>query len=448
MVKSLAHFSPGRVIFFSVLITIVAGTLALALPIARTQPIPILDLFFTATSATCVTGLFTIPLDHFTHVGHIIILLLTQIGGLGLITLTIFTLSLFVNFGFATQVMAGKLLEIDSWKNIRTFIIFIIGLTFAVELIGAACLLPILMADYSFGDACFLAIFHSVTSFCNAGISLFEGGGLVAYATSYGMLLITIVLMFIGSFGFITWHDIMEHARAKFHHKWHPLALNTKIIIYSTALLLITSTLMLYLLERHHAFAGMSVPLASVNALFHAVAARSAGILTVDVGALHLASLFFILLMAFIGAAPSSTGSGVRITTFAVFISTIKAAIFGRTSVEIRGRSIGIDQVYKAIAIVSLSIMWVIITTFCLLLTDGGFGFFPLFLEALSAFATLGLSTGIAASLSVTGKIFIIASMLVGRIGSLTLVLALRELRHKHGEKAEFSYPEERVILS
>ncbi len=402
---------------------------------------------FTATSATCVTGIFTVPIEQFTGFGHGIILLLTQIGGLGLITLTIFVMSLFVNIGLATQIKALKLLDLESWKNIKQFIIFIILLTVTVELIGAICLFPVIYAEYPLPQACFLSLFHAVNSFCNAGITLFHGGSMLAYATNYSMLLITIVLMFIGSFGFITWHEIGQYLFARLHKKRYPVSLNIKIIMYSTALLLLVSTLILFILERNHAFAAMSLPLASVNALFHAVAARSTGVFTVAIGSFHIASLFFILIAAFIGAAPASTGSGVKITTFAVFISTVKAAILGRTSVEIRGRTIGNDQVYKAIAIVSLSIFWVTATTFCLLVIESGFSFFELFFETLSAFANLGISTGISSALSGLGKSLILASMIIGRIGSLTLVLALRELRAR-SEATGFSYPEERVVLS
>jgi trk system potassium uptake protein TrkH len=447
-IKTLAHFSPGRIIFYSIFLTIIVGTAALALPFATVQPISLFDLFFTATSATCVTGLFTVPLDQFTHFGHTIILILMQIGGLGLITLTIFLMSLFVNFGFATQLMAVKLLDLESWKNIRSLIIFIITLTVIVELVGALLVLPVLLPQYTFSHACFLALFHSVTSFCNAGISIFDQGTLAGFSTNSPMLVVTIFLMFAGSFGFLTWHELMQYARAKWHHKRYPLSLNTKIIIYSTAILIIASTIILFLLERHHAFNGMSTPYALLNSLFQAVSARNAGFLTVNIHTMQIASLFFILLAAFIGSSPASTGSGVKITTFAIFISTIKAAIAGRTSVEIRGRSIAIDQVYKATAIVSLGIFWVGFTTFLLLISNPQFNFFDLLLEAMSAFATLGISMGITSSLTLTGKIILIINMIIGRIGSLTLVLAFKELRSTKTEGVEFSYPEERVVLN
>jgi Trk-type K+ transport system membrane component len=153
-------------------------------------------------------------------------------------------------------------------------------------------------------------------------------------------------------------------------------------------------------------------------------------------------------MIAFIGSSPGSTGSGIKITTLAIFFAAIKTAVSGRTNVEIKGRSIPLDQVNKCIAIVSLSLAWITLTTFLLLAFETEFSFFQLFFEAISAFTTLGISTKITASLSIFGKIVIMMSMIIGRIGSLTLILALRELKNKRMlESTDFSYPEERVIL-
>ncbi|HZW61802.1 MAG TPA: potassium transporter TrkG [Candidatus Babeliales bacterium] len=445
--KKIAHFSPGRIIFFSIFCMILIGAFLLSLPMARTEPISFLDLLFTATSATCVTGLFTIPLDHFTTFGHSIILLLVQIGGLGIITLTIFLMSLFVNMGLSTQVMAAKLLDLDTWHNIKRLIVFIIGLTITLEVIGAFCIFTALYKDYPFDHAIFLSFFHAISSFCNAGIVLFDGG-MQTYNHSPIILLTMSALIFCGGFGFVTWHELMRYIKAKRAHKWYALSLNTKIIVYGSILLLMSSTALIYFLEYQHAFAQMNPFIAGINALFTAVSARSAGMLTVGFASLHISTLFLIMIFAFIGAAPASTASGVKLTTFATFAATVKAAIFGRTSVEIKGRSIGNNQVFKAIAIVSLSLLWITISTFLLLITDSQQPFATIFFEAVSAFATLGLSTGITGELSIAGKYIIMASMIAGRIGSLTLILALRELSYRKPETTEFSYPEERILLS
>jgi trk system potassium uptake protein TrkH len=301
--------------------------------------------------------------------------------------------------------------------------------------------------DYAPGYACFLSLFHAVTCFCNAGITLFKGG-MQTYNNNFLMLITSAVLIVSGGLGFLTWHEMAHHLNAKRHKKWHALSLNTKIVLWGTLLLIIGSTVIIYLLEARHAFAAMNIPQSFFNALFQAVSSRSAGLLTVNIQTFHVATLFFMALCALIGTGPLSSGSGIKITTFAVFIATVRAAIFGRTDVEIKGRSIANDQVYKAIAIVSLSSFWIALSTFALLIIEPTLHFSDLFLESISAFTTLGISTGITPALSTTGKLFIIVNMIIGRIGSLTLILALKELRSKKSGPNEFSYPEERVLLS
>ncbi len=449
--KTLATFSPARTILLSVFATIIIGTLALALPIARTTSIAFIDLFFTATSATCVTGLFTVPLSNFTTFGHCIILALIQIGGLGLITLSLFLMYLFANLGFATQLMAGQLLEIEQWKHVKKILIFIIGVTLCTEFVGALCIFSVIKSEYSLPQALFLSIFHAVSSFCNAGISLFHGshGSMHMYSENYMMLIITTMLVFIGGFGFIAWNEIMRYITSLHKKKRHHFSLHSKIILYGSATLISVAVVLIWLLEHNNAFAQMNPLLKFANALFHAVSFRSTGFMAIPLGDVQLATIFLMVILSFIGSSPGSTGSGVKITTFILFLATIKAAISGRTSVDIKGRSIAKDQIYKAIAIISLSVIWIMLTTFCLLITEKGWHFIDLFFEVTSAFATLGISTGTTPFLSALGKLFIIASMFVGRIGSLTLILALRKLAlRKKTKGVEFLYPEERVMLS
>lgn len=445
--KKLAHFSPGRTFFLSIFATIVIGTLLLALPAARTTSIAFIDLFFTATSATCVTGLFTVPLENFTTFGHCILLILIQIGGLGLITLSLFLMSLFVNLGMATQLMAGQILELESWENIKKILVFIICITIVAESLGALSIYSILQHDYPTSRAWFLAIFHAVSSFCNAGITLFSDG-LNNYGTNHIMLLTTTALMFIGSLGFVTWFEIMQYCKATVRRKRYAFSLHSKIIMYGSITLIVASVMILWLLEYNNSLANLSFGHALNTTLFQAVSYKSAGFAIGDINELHLATLFLISMIGFIGSAPGSTGSGIKITTLAIFLATMKAAISGKTSVEIKGRRIVVDQIYKAIAIVLSSLAWIALTTFFLLITEKNWHFMDLFFETVSAFATLGLSTGVTASLSLVGKIFIILSMIIGRIGSLSLIIALKKATDKKTEQKEFLYPEERVMLT
>lgn len=442
MLKRTHFFSPSRTILLSITFAIFIGTVLLALPAARTRPLPLIDLFFTATSCTCVTGLMTIPIDSFSTFGLTIIMILIQIGGLGLITLTFFIVSLFTNLGLGTQVMAGEMLELDSWKDTRKILLFIIILTFAFEAFGALFLFQTFKYDFNFFDAIFFSIFHSVSSFCNAGITPFSNG-LITYAQNYNVLAVTALLMIVGGLGFMTWKELID--------SWNPFkkttmktSLQTKIIISYYFFFVVASALLFWLLERNNTFDYMSFPMQIANAFFMSVTSRSGGYLTVYPNDLQHASIFTIMINGFIGAAPGSTGSGVKLTTAAIFIATIYAAICNKSSVDIRGRRIMKDQVYKALAVVSLSLLWVIFTIFCLLITEKSFDFLDIVFETISAFSTLGASTGITPYLSIIGKLLITLNMFIGRIGSLTLMIALR----KTIEKTDFSYPEERIMIT
>ncbi|MDR3550986.1 MAG: potassium transporter TrkG [Candidatus Babeliales bacterium] len=440
----LAHISPGKVVLGSVFFTILVGALLLALPQARNTYIPFIDLLFTATSATCVTGLLTIHLSNFTLFGKGIILMLVQIGGLGLITMTLFVMSLFINMGMTTQLVAGKILELESWKNIKQFIVFIIMLTLGIELIGVICMLPIFLQHFSMAKALFLSTFYSISSFCNAGISLFDGD-MRHFSHHLGILSIVGFLVFCGGFGFITWHEIMRSIIARKNNKRFMFSLHSKIIMYGTLTTITIFAVLFLVLEHNNTLSGMPFHLAIANALFHGITMRSAGILSVPFMNLQLATIFIMMVTSFIGSAPGSTGSGIKITTFALFLATIKSAIRGKTSVEIWGRTITRDQVFKSIAIVSLGVACIGFTTFMLLITEN-MDFTDLFIEAISGFTNLGISTGITPMLSILGKIFIMLSMIIGRIGALTLILAFK-LSAKP-EALGFSYPEERVMLS
>lgn len=445
--RILARFSPALIIVNSAILTIIVGTMLLALPAAQNQTISFLDLLFTATSATCVTGLLTIPLNSFTLFGQTVIMILIQIGGLGLITLTMFLMSLFVDFGFATQLMAGQLMQLESWQNIKKLILFIIRLTLCIELIGAFFIFIAIHGDFPLYSAIFLSVFHAISSFCNAGIGLIDHQTLF-YTPNTLVLITTLILMFSGGLGFITWSEIFKYIGSLREKKKYSFSLNSKIILHATALLITVSSLIIFALEQNHAFASSNPVTAYLYSLFHAVSFRSGGLLSVPISEFHTATLFFALIIAFIGSSPGSTGSGIKITTMALLFASIKTAISGRNDVEIKGRSIPQDQINKCIAIVSLSMIWITTTTFILLVSETEFSFFQLFFETISAYTTLGISTKITASLSIFGKIVILISMLIGRIGSLTLILALRQLKNKRTlESTDFSYPEERVLL-
>lgn len=434
--------SPARLLLNSVILAIGAGTALLALPICRLVEMSFLDILFTATSATTVTGLTTIPLHQFSRYGHLVLMILMQIGGFGLITMTFFIVSLFVDLGFNTQLIMGKLMDFEAWKDIKKLLLYVVGFTIIVELIGAFFIFLSLKNQYSFQNALFLSVFHSISSFCNAGFSIFPHGlGFIKHNNF--LLAITSILILAGGLGFITWHEIELWFRSLNKKRRYTFSLHSKIVLYATALLTGSGALLFWILERNNTLGHETWLLTMLNALLNSLSARSAGFVLVPTNELHLATILVFMIMAFIGSSPGSTGSGVKITTFAIFLSTVRSAIYARHSIEIHGRRIAQEQVYKALAIITLSITWILFATFCLLITEKGWEFLDILFEVVSAFATLGLSLGVTPYLTPFGKLLIIVTMIIGRIGSLTAVLALQR-KIKPGE---YEYPEERVML-
>lgn len=434
---------PEHIVLWSIILAISFGAFLLSLPISQLEAIPLLDVIFTATSATTVNGMFTIPIDSFSLFGKVVILFLIQVGGLGMITMTFLFLSLFMNFGMQSQLMAGKILEIENWKQIRQVLLLITIVTLACEFLGTLCIFGVLSSQHPVGMAWFISLFHAISSFCSAGITLLEGG-MSHYSNSYVIIVVTMILMFIGELGFITWQEIGSWIKAKRHRKQYRFSLHSKIILYGSTVLLTCTAIIFWILEHTNILANESAADSFLSTFFYAISFRSTGFLLTEIGSFHLATIMLIMFVSFIGSAPGSTGSGVKITTFAVFLASIRAAISGKTTVYIKGRTIPLSQVFRAISIISLGLGWVILCTFCLLITEQGFTFIQVLFESMSAFSSLGMSTGITASLSNLGKFFIISSMIIGRIGSFSLILALK-LRKK--KEAEFSYPEERVML-
>lgn len=433
--------SPGRLLIGSMLILIVIGAILLSLPFCQRHPVSFMDALFTATSATCVTGLLTVPIEAFNWLGHAVILALIQIGGLGLVTLTIFFMSFFVEVGLGTQIIAGRLLEIESWSNSRRIIAFIMLITIACEAIGALILYFLLPKQLPY--RLFFALFHSVSAFCSAGISLLPES--LMYLNEYNAILIVfMILMFMGGIGFFTLFDLFASAKAWWLGKHPHLSLHTKIVLSMSFTLIALTATTVFFLEFNQGFANLSLKDTLVNSLFSAISWRSAGFATLDIASLHLATFLIIMIISFIGSAPGSTGSGIRTTTFSLALAAIRSVLSGRTEVDIKKRRIPNDQVFKALAILSLSLGWVALTTFLLLVTQESWRFVDIMLEAFSAFANLGLSSGVTPYLTPLGKWIIMISMIFGRVGLLTILLALK----KRQEKTEFHYPEERVMLS
>lgn len=441
------RFSPGQVIILSFLFIIAVGVLLLSLPIARTTSVSFIDLLFTATTSTCVAGLSTIPMTSFTTFGHVVIAGLIQLGGLGLMTFSFFFISLFLNLGMTTQLLAGEILEFRSWAKIRKFLIIIVSTTFVTELIGAICLYFPLRERFPAGKAAFYAAFHSISAFCNSGLDLL-GDGVISFQERPFILGTFALLIFAGSIGFFVWYELATKIGPfiqSFFDKTKRVrfSLHVKVTLATTTILLFVGTCATWFLERDNSLGHLSYFHSFMLSLCHSVSIRSAGFQFFHLENASYALLLLFVLLMYIGANSGSTGGGIKTTTFATFVTTMRSIVTSRKDVEFFGRQIPQGQVYSAVAIVVLSSMWIFFATFLLLATQLQFGFMQILFETVSAFGTCGLSTGITPSLTVFGKTIIIATMFFGRIGSLTMVLALSGARKKH----LYKFPKERVVI-
>ena len=447
MGMKIIHFSPGRFLLASFIFVIAVGAALLSLPQARLVDIDFLDILFTATSSTCVTGMIVVPISYFTFFGKCVILALVQIGGLGLITLSFFLISLFLNLGMATKLMAGQILDFEFWGKAKTFLMLIIGLTFSLEILGAIIMYFPFRQMFPAPKAIFYAIFHSVTAFCNAGICLTDNN-MINYANEPTILLTLSFLVFTGSIGFIVWYESLKVVKG-FIKKLKTgkttvigYSLHSKIALITSLGLIVFGTVVFWSIERLNAFKDFTLPNQILNAFFASSTLRSSGFNSVDVSQLALATILIFIILMIIGGSPNSAGGGIKTTTFVVFIATVISMAKGREVVEIGGRTIPINQIYKTIVIIAFAIGWLLLTTFILLLLENNFSFIQMLFEAVCAFSTSGVSTGIPEQLTIYSKIVLMVSMLVGRIGSLALVLSLRK-----PAKHLYRYPEERIII-
>lgn len=445
--RKLSQFSPSRTILISIFLTIITGTFFLSLPIARTTDIPLIDLFFTATSVTCVTGLFTVPPpESFTAFGHVVLMLLMQVGALGLITMTLFFMALFFRMGLATQFMAGQLLEVERWKNMRRLLISIVTIALCTEFIGAIFMFIGISRHYNFstGRTMFLSMFQAVASFCNApGVTLLPNG--IIPPNSAILLTTSTCLVFFGGMGFIVWREILSYIASFYRKKRYMFTLHSKVVMFASTAIILAAGTLFFILERNNTMTNLNIPYQMLNSIFHAVTSRSSGVLSTNLIDFQLTTIFVIMIISFIGSAPGSPGSGIKVTNLSIFFAAFKATIYGHSQVSIMGRKIATDQIYKSIAIIFLSIIWILLATFLLLITEPNWNLVDVLFENISAFANLGLTTGITPHLSFLGKIFIITGMIVGRIGGLTFLLGLRRIPKA---KREITYPEERIMLS
>lgn len=437
---------PAQVVLISFGIWIGLGTLLLALPVSMNsgKSMGFVDAFFMATTSSCVTGLTTLsPADDLSIFGQMVMLILIQVGGLGIMTLSS---SMAVIMGkslqMREQVIMQDVLDTSNSEELLSLIIDIIRYTFTVEFIGAVILtVAFYQEGYEIGQSMYLGFYHSISAFCNAGIALFTNS-LDEFRHSETILYTVMFLVTLGGIGFSVMKDVTNAVKNRTSIR--ELSLHTKIVLTTHFSLLIVSTLYLFFSEFLNAFQDMGIWERFNISLFHAVIIRTAGFGMMDLNTLHPHSLYLLIIVMFIGASPGSTGGGIKTTTMAVLLQSITATLRGKNHVEFFERRIPQQVVVKAIAIFIISLIICSTSILIMMRLEPDKNFLDIFFECVSAFATVGSSLGITPLLSSAGKICISLLMFVGRVGPLTLVLAISS-RAVLPKKVE--YPEGKILI-
>lgn len=405
------HQPPARLIALGFASTILLGTLLLLMPFSIRSGITVqpVDALFSATSAVCVTGLLTVDTaDTFTPVGQAVMAVLIQIGGLGITSIGMgLALAAGRRISLRERTLIREAMNVSSLEGMVWLVRAIIKLTLAFELAGVIPIFAVFAQDYPPLKALGLSVFHSISSFNNAGIDILGGGrSLTPYRDNVLLNLSTCFLIISGGIGFLVMVDVV-----KCRFRFRKFTLHSKVVVTTTAFLLAAGTLLLKFTD----------PLSWLTAFFLSVSARTAGFATLDLGTLSNAGLFTILILMFIGASPGSTGGGIKTTTIFVLAQEIRC-IFSKQRPGAFRRALPANAIAKASTIGLLGMLVVCCTTFLLCILEPGLPFISLLFEAVSAYSTAGLSTGITAQLCLPAKLVLIFTMYTGRVGAFTLL--------------------------
>ncbi|WP_212525282.1 TrkH family potassium uptake protein [Actibacterium sp. MT2.3-13A] len=416
----------------------VLGAVLLRLPVSTTAPITWSDAAFTATSAVTVTGLAVLETGgDFTFFGQMVILFLIQIGGLGLMTFSVLILSMLgLPVGFAHRLYLREDLNQTSATDLMTLTKMILRVVLLCELIGAALLALVFVPEFGWGPGLWQALFHAVSAFNNAGFALFPES-LTRWVGNPVVNIVVSALLILGGLGFTVAADIYRVRR------WRGFSLHTKLMLVGTAALLAWSTLAFAAMEWNNpaTLGALEVPSRLWASWFQASVTRTAGFNTVDIGELADGTTLMFLTLMVIGAGSTSTGGGIKVTTFIVLLLATVAFFRRKPSVDVFGRRLGADQIMKVLALSMVSVLTILFALFMMILFHEG-EFLDLAFETVSAFGTVGLSRGITGELDLAGRIVVMIIMFIGRVGPLTLgfLLATRTVQR-------IAYPSASVYL-
>ena len=439
------YFNPTLLFVVSFLLLILLGTVLLLLPRSTTlEEFSFIDALFMSTSAVCVTGLSITDIStNFSTFGQNVILLMVQLGGLGIMTFTGFFGYFFTGgFSYKNQLMYTEFLNENKVSSVIRTLYTIVGITFLFEGVGAVFIFFSLeTANFKdIGEQIHFAVFHAISGFCNAGFSTLSNGLYEKEVRfNYNLQLIVAFLLIMGGLGFALVHNVYGFFNRWYYNLYNRflyrqpilfkpwvMSFNSKVVLYTTAILITFGTLICFVLEYNNTMAEHPTLWGKfVTAFFMGVTPRTAGFNTVNMTALGFPVIILTIVLMWIGASPGSTGGGIKTTTFAIAMLNIYSIARGRDRVEIFKRELSDDTTKRAFAIIALSLLLLGVAIFLLSITDGDKGLQALAFEAFSAFATVGLSLGITPGMSSGGKLVLIATMFIGRVGTLTLLIAL-----------------------
>ncbi len=443
--KHSLKLTPSQVLVLGFAAIILLGTLLLSLPAATAddEEIGLLDALFTATSAVCVTGLVVVDTGtYWTAFGKTVILLLIQVGGLGFMT---FATMVFIALG--KRIHLRERLIIQEQQNrlalqgvVRLTKYIILGAV-AIEAIGALLLSIRFIPQYGMARGLAYGVFHSVSAFCISGFDIIgEYRSLTSFADDYLISGVVIVLSIMGGLGIYVITEILRSRKFKRY------SLHSKLALLITFSLLSFGALLTFVLEYSNpaTLGPLTLGGKMLAALFHAVAPSTSGFNTLPVDQLTIATRFINIIFMFIGGSPGSTAGGIKTTSAGVLLWTVISVVKGRENTEIFNRRIPRNIVYRSLAIVTISLLIVVVATIVLTITEDA-GFMEILFETVSAFGTVGLSVGITPYLTPVGKAIIIATMFAGRLGPLTVANALA--RRQNRKKSKIRYPEEKILV-
>lgn len=437
--------SPPQILISGFAATVLVGAVLLSMPFASAQGhyTGFIDALFTATSAVCVTGLVVVDTGtYWSAAGQIIILVLIQVGGLGFMTMaTFFLLLMGRKIGLKTRLIMRASYNQNHLQGIVNLGKHVLIFTFAAEAIFAILLAVRWSFDMNGGKALWFGLFHSISAFNNAGFDLFgQFRSLTGYAGDPVVNLSIAMLIILGGIGFGVVMEVVNAVRLKARMSTH-----ARVVLTVSFILIAAGMLIIYLFEYNNTLRPLSASGKLLAAFFQSVSPRTAGYNTLDIAAMHGYSQLLIILLMFIGASPGSTGGGIKTTTFATLAVSIVSLSRGMTGATVFKRKIAHEQVAKSSAILILSLTLVVLVSTVLMITEQQKDFLKVLFETVSAFGTVGLTMGLTPELSPAGKILITITMFLGRLGTMTMVLAIAERSQK--APARINYPRSNIMV-